>query len=126
MGNLQRLTTMKKPKIYISGPIVKGIRPIFTLALAALKKLGFEPVNPHNTDLPQSDLNNEHLVKNIELLLTCDAIYLMPGWTDNDDAQIECFVADNRGLRVFSYHTPVEMLHEYVTNFAHKQADNNN
>ncbi|MDD3479980.1 MAG: DUF4406 domain-containing protein [Paludibacteraceae bacterium] len=120
---------MKKPKIYISGPMTGKAdynRPAFETACQALDLLGFEPVNPHNNGLPQSASYNEHLVKDIEILLTCDAIYLINGWTDSDGAQIECFVADNRGLRVFSYHTPVEMLHEYVTDFAHKQADNNN
>lgn len=121
---------MNKPKIYISGPMSGKVdlnRHAFESVQQALELLGFETINPHCNGLPQSASYNEHLVKDIELLLTCDSIYLIPGWTDSDGAQIECFVADNRGLRVFSYHTPVEMLHEFVISCTRRnQLDNSN
>ena len=117
------------PKIYISGPmsgLVDFNRQAFWSAQQALQLMGFDVVNPHKNGLPKNATYNQHLVKDIELLLECDSIYLLKGWTDSDGAQIECFTADNRGLRVFSYHTPIEMLHEYVTIYKDKLLENEN
>lgn len=111
---------MEKPKIYISGPITgltNDNRLAFERAKQALSLMGFKPVNPHENGLQPGATYNQHLVKDIELLLECDAIYLLKGWTDSDGAMIECFIADNRNLRVFSYHTPIEMLHEFSIMF---------
>lgn len=88
--------------------------------------MGFKVVNPHENGLKPSATYNQHLVKDIELMLECDAIYLLKGWTDSEGAVIECFVADTRGLRVLSYHTPIEMLHEYVTVFKEQSLEYEN
>lgn len=120
---------MISPKIYISGPIthtVDGNRLAFENAKKALQLIGFEVINPHENGLPFNATYNQHLVKNMELLLECDAIYLLQGWTDSYGSRVECFMADNRGLQLLSYHTPIEMLHEYVTVFKEQSLENEN
>ena len=68
-------------KIYISGKItglpLQEVKERFASAQALLEEIGFETVNPLEKGLPESATWKQHMVKDIELLLQCDAIYLM-------------------------------------------------
>ena len=84
-------------KIYIAGPM-SGLPdfncPAFAEAAAHLRSLGHTVVSPHelhegsdavSTSLPWPDLMRAALTE----MLTCDAIYLLRGWSDSRGAKIE-------------------------------------
>lgn len=119
---------MKKPKIFISGPIpgldsrsterFENIADVLTL-------FGFEVVSPHLKSVSPDMSQNVYLV-DVKLLLECDAIFVIKGWTDNDGSILECYIADSYNLRLFSYHTPLDLLTEYVSSFIETSLDKPN
>ena len=105
-------------RIYIAGVISRGatlsreevISNIaqFDEAAARLRAEGHEPVNPvdlHDvrpTDEPTvtKELWNRRLRVDIAALLTCDAIYLLPGWEDSRGACLERYIAEQFDMEV--------------------------
>lgn len=89
-------------KIYISGKItglpLQEVKERFASAQALLEEIGFETVNPLEKGLPESATWKQHMVKDIELLLQCDAIYLMENWVDSLGAKIEHDIAKRMDL----------------------------
>ena len=71
-------------KIYIAGKIsglpYDEVRERFNGAEDLLTELGFEVLNPVKNGLDQDTSWNRHLCRDIELLLPCDAIYMMDNW----------------------------------------------
>lgn len=92
-------------KIYLSGKIsglsFPYVQQRFNNAEALLTELGFEVVNPLNNGLDQEKTWNEHLCKDIEMLLPCDAIYMMDNWVDSTGASIEYDIAMRTGKDVW-------------------------
>ena len=92
-------------KIYLSGKIsglpFPYVQQRFNNAEALLTELGFEVVNPLNNGLDQEKTWNEHLCKDIEMLLPCDAIYMMDNWVDSTGASIEYDVAMRTGKDIW-------------------------
>lgn len=92
-------------KIYISGKItglpLQEVKERFASAQALLEEIGFETVNPLKKGLPESATWEQHMVKDIELLLQCDAIYMMDNWVDSTGASIEYDVAMRTGKDVW-------------------------
>lgn len=93
-------------KIYISGKIT-GLSPdtcerLFSEAENRLKGFGFEPVNPLKNGLPDNSSWEQHMGRDIELLLGCNAIYLLDNWTTSRGARIELAVAMQFDLVVFN------------------------
>lgn len=84
-------------KIYIAGKIsglpYDEVRERFNGAEDLLTKLGFEVLNPVKNCLDQDTSWNGHLCRGIELLLPCDAIYMMDNWVDSTGASIEYDIA---------------------------------
>lgn len=71
----------------------------FDAAKERLTKRGYEVVTPFDNGLPNSAPYAEHMKADIKLLLDCDAIYLLCGWTYSGGAQIERDVARVCGLQ---------------------------
>lgn len=92
-------------KIYISGKItglpLQETRQKFADAQALLEDIGFEAVNPIEKGLPADATWEQHMVKDFELLLSCDAIYMMDNWIDSKGAQIEYDAANRLGKDVW-------------------------
>lgn len=93
----------KKLKVYVSGRIT-GItldeaKPKFDAAKQRLTKRGYDVVTPFDNGLPNSASYAEHMKADIKLLLDCDVIYLLYGWSYSGGAQIEKEVAQVCGLQ---------------------------
>lgn len=92
-------------RIYISGKItglpLQKAREKFADAQALLDEIGFEVINPMEKELPTDATWEQHMVKDFELLLSCDAIYMMDNWVDSMGAQIEYDAAKRLGLDIW-------------------------
>ena len=100
------MVSMKK-RIYISGPIsghdLDERRKVFEMAEVILEKIGFEPVNPiaEADRHPEDVTTHQHMRRDIALLLGCDAIFMMKGWTHSKGCKVEFDVATAIGLLVY-------------------------
>ena len=92
-------------RIYISGKIsglqLDDVKVRFADAKAFLDEIGFEAVNPLEKGLPDDAPWEQHMVKDIELLLSCDAIYMMDNWTESTGAGIEYDIAFRLGKDIW-------------------------
>ncbi len=100
-------------KTYIAGPM-RGIPhynfPAFFEMEGYLRAEGFDVFNPAQADydagldtekeLPENFDMKEVCARDIAGLLTCDAIYMLPGWSDSKGATAERAVALWLGLEV--------------------------
>lgn len=88
-------------KVYISGPMTGKPdynRAAFYLAAERLKRQGYIP---KHTAWMVDDLDRADYMRNsIELMLTCDAIFLLNGWKDSLGAKVEKSIADVCGLQL--------------------------
>lgn len=96
---------MKETKrIYISGPISHHDedkrRTVFRQTADMLRMQGYEPVNPMENGLPYDAPTRDHMRRDIELLMTCDLIYMMRLWTHSKGCKVEFDVATSIGLPV--------------------------
>ena len=73
----------------------------FADAKSFLDEIGFEAVNPLEKGLPDDAPWEQHMVKDIELLLSCDAIYMMDNWMDSTGAGIEYDIAMRTGKDIW-------------------------
>lgn len=84
-------------RIYISGKIsglpYKEAEQRFEDAEALLTELGFEVINPLKNGLATHEEWIKHLCKDIEMLHSCDAIYMMDNWVTSTGADIEHYIA---------------------------------
>jgi len=95
-----------KKKIYLSGGIsgfdIEEVQIIFDNAQHDLEQHDYSVVNSLN-HVPRSATLEQRIVKNIELLFTCDIIYMLPNWKESTEAQIEYLIASKRGMEVMYY-----------------------
>lgn len=95
---------MKKPKIYISGPIagydLNERKIAFADREAKLKDAGYEPVNPFSNGVPDEAHWRDHMRADIRMLLDCDCIYMMRGWELSKGCKLELDVASSCGIEV--------------------------
>lgn len=93
-----------KNKIYISGPITgfppKEVEQTFGRIADNLNKLGWEAVNPLNNGLPAEASYNEHMLRDLELLAECRAIFMLKGWQNSKGARIEFAEAVARKMTI--------------------------
>ncbi len=93
----------QKPRTYISGPMT-GLPllnfPAFHAAAASLRALGYDIVNPAEINTDQAATWEDCLRADIEQLVTCEAIALLPGWENSRGAKRELYEALGRGMRV--------------------------
>lgn len=94
----------KKLKVYVSGRItglpLDEAKAKFDAAKLRLTKRGHEVVTPFDNGLPHSASYAEHMKADIRMLLDCDAIYLLRGWTYSGGASVERDVARVSGLQI--------------------------
>ena len=92
-------------KIYISGKIsglpYEEVKTRFGDCQALLESIGFVVVNPITMGLHKEATWEQHMVKDIELLLSCDAIYMMDNWTESTGAGIEYDIAFRLGKDIW-------------------------
>ena len=89
-------------RVYISGPIsgYKNFnRSAFEEAERNLKAKGYEVINPLNYPV---DEYHVCMKRDIALLLKCDAIFLLQGWSRSNGAKTELAVACAIGLEVWN------------------------
>ena len=84
---------MKRQKVYISGPIsglpFDKVEQSFRDAEIRLQEEGYDVVNPLENGLTKDHSWHEHMKADIKLLMDCDTIYLLQGYTDSKGAMIE-------------------------------------
>lgn len=90
------------PKVYLSGPItgydIEERKRYFGSIEKGFEMAGFEVVNPLKNGLPKSTAYEEHIKKDIELLLTCDSIAMLPDSDKSKGAMLEQHIADVVGI----------------------------
>jgi hypothetical protein len=104
-------------RIYISGRITGlpfiEVEAKFQQAEWLLEELGLEPVNPLKNGLTVEHPWNEHMVKDIEMLLPCEGVLMLDNWTESTGAGIEYDIAMRMGKDVW-FETNVAHNHEVV------------
>ena len=104
---------MKKPKIYIAGPM-RGLPDFnyleFNNCAVAHRTVGWDVVNPVEigADFGTPDQINADpallaavMAAEIHALETCDAIYLLNGWQNSEGARKELATAIAYGLKIY-------------------------
>jgi hypothetical protein len=90
-------------RIYLAGPM-SGIEalnfPAFAKAAAYLRAAGHEVINPAEENPDHGMAWADALRADIPLLLTCEAIALLPGWEESKGARLEHHIARELGMRV--------------------------
>ncbi|SDI64855.1 protein of unknown function [Paraburkholderia steynii] len=90
-------------RIYIAGPMT-GIPefnfPAFFKAAARLRQQGHFVINPAEIVADTSVEWAECMKADIRELVTCDAVFMLPGWTASRGARLEHFIALELGLSV--------------------------
>ena len=109
-------------KIYIAGPM-RGILgfnfPAFFKAARDLRSQGYDVVNPAEWDMilgfnPYSTLEDQqHMLEpfnlaqtmkgDLQVLLDCEAIFMLRGWKDSEGARLEHQVAQTCDLHVLGF-----------------------
>ena len=91
-------------KIYISGKITglpfKEVKDKFQKVQNFLEELGFEVINPLKNGLKKDSSWEEHMKIDIELLTSCDVVYMLNGWIDSVGACIEYDIATRMGKKI--------------------------
>ncbi len=91
-------------KVYISGPIsgltVDLAKRTFDQQEELLISAGFIVVNPMNNGLDYASSWGEHMRRDIEMLLDCDAIYMLPNWQQSKGARLEYIIAMQLGFAI--------------------------
>lgn len=112
-------------KIYISGKITgtTDYMERFERAEHELTTRGFEVVNPakENAHLPEGTPWKTYMAESLRLLLYCDAIYMLEGWSDSRGARIEIDVACACDLQIF--HETIDKSPKFCYNEAKKEAE---
>lgn len=95
-------------KVYISGRI-KGLPPFYSQMRFAqverkLSDSGHEAVNPWKLDSSDCKEWDDYLMRDLEVLKECDAIYMLSNWQESEGAQVEYHFA--RGRNMYIMHEP--------------------
>jgi hypothetical protein len=90
-------------RIYIAGPMTGFPElnfPAFHAATAEWRAKGWHVENPAEINADPKKGWNECMRADIPRLVTCDAIYLLPGWKLSRGARIEAHIARELGMAV--------------------------
>ena len=97
--------TIQKKKIYLSLPIsrydLEERRAAAMERQRRLEERGFEVLNPMDNGLPSDAGTHAHMRRDFEMLLRCDAIYLMERWAHSAGCDVEFLVAVACGMEVY-------------------------
>ena len=90
--------------VYISGKIsglpVEEVKVKFKKASDHIISIGCLPSNPLNNGLTHSHSWEQHMRRDIEMLMSCDAIYMLSDWNDSKGATIEHHLAHDLGMDI--------------------------
>lgn len=90
-------------RIYIAGPMT-GLPDLnvhaFNAAADALRTQGWHVENPADHGVIEGAQWEDYLAYDITRLVTCGAIYLLPGWEKSKGATLEAHIAKTLGLQV--------------------------
>lgn len=100
-------------RVYISGAItgVKNANKLFTRAEEKLELEGYEVINPFEFgEYLKKEYAKENKVPkyenymrgDIELLINCDAIYLLENWGTSKGARLEKKIAEVLGMQIMT------------------------
>ena len=97
---------MKKQKLYISLPItgynLNERKEYARKVKETVEGLGcYEVVNPLDNGLGEDAPYKEHMKKDVQMLLDCDAILFCDGWSESDGCIAEGSLAAACGLKIF-------------------------
>ena len=94
-------------KIYLSGPISgydrNERRKAFREAEEFISEPGVEVVSPLNNGLPDDAEWSDHMLRDLEMLIDCDMMVLLPGWQHSRGCLTEVRFARKMGLLVLGY-----------------------
>lgn len=95
----------KQLKIYISGAIsgrdYQKVALDFEAAQTQIRALSdYLPISPLDNGLPLDTPWSAHMLRDLEILRTCDAVLMLPGWQHSPGCQIEKIFAERIGLRI--------------------------
>jgi hypothetical protein len=95
--------TTRTEAIYISGPMT-GLPelnfPAFAAATQELRGQGVNVINPAEHDEIPDMPWSFYLRKDIRLLMNCNAIHMLDGWTKSKGARLERHIAVEMGFAV--------------------------
>jgi len=89
--------------LYLAGPMSgypEFNYPAFNAKAAELRGLGFTVCNPAENGLGADASWDEHMRADLAMLLQCDAIYLLPGWSKSRGATLEHAIALELGMAI--------------------------
>lgn len=96
-------------RIYVAGPMT-GIPelnfPAFHAAAAALRAEGHHVENPAEINADPAAQWLDCMRMDIARLVTCDAVYMLPGWQNSRGALVEHTLAAGLGLQVLHAQQP--------------------
>jgi hypothetical protein len=99
-------------RIYIAGPM-SGLPeynyPAFNAEASKLREKGFHVENP--AEGPELPSWAAYMRRALRQMLTCEAICLLPGWTESKGATVEWLLACVLGMSII-YHQPPGGLHQ--------------
>lgn len=86
-------------KVYVSGKVtglpLDVAKQRFSNACELLKELDMTPVNPLDS-IPDEEMTwGWYMGRDLDLLMGCDAIFMLSNWHDSDGARVEHFYATN-------------------------------
>lgn len=86
-------------KVYIAGKITgcPDYKENFAAAAFAVRNMGHEPVIPFE-GTAGTETYKQYIDHGLEVLRTCDAIYMMANWPDSKGAIIERMYAEVVGM----------------------------
>ena len=111
------MSTKRKPRVYIAGPMQgKPLYnfPLFDAAAKQFSKFGYDVISPAELDrqagfdpakgdVVTPEFLEQARKRDLEALLTCDGIAMLPGWEDSKGARAEHAVALWAGLSVYQW-----------------------
>ncbi|MDE9773717.1 DUF4406 domain-containing protein [Pseudomonas aeruginosa] len=105
-----QLSASRERRIYIAGPMT-GYKdcnfPAFNAQAEALRGLGYHVENPADHGVVDGAEWQDYLRYDISRLSTCEAIFLLPGWSKSKGAALEVYIAKALGM-TFIHHADAE------------------
>lgn len=101
--------------LYVAGPMTGYPEfnfPAFRAATERLRGLGYEVRSPHEADeaehggaaptVEEAKPWAYYLKRDLAMLLECDAIAVLPGWSESRGARLEVHVAESLGMPLYN------------------------